>query len=62
MRTYIAVTGTLFLLLTFAHVWRVIVERNLGRDPFFIVVTIVSTGMAIWALRLLRRPTQGLHS
>jgi hypothetical protein len=55
MKAYIAVTGMLFLLLTLAHVWRVIVERNLASDPFFLVVTIVSTGMAIWALLLLRR-------
>lgn len=54
MKSYVAVTGSLFLLLTLSHVWRAIVERNLSRDPFFVVVTIVATALWIWALRLLR--------
>jgi hypothetical protein len=55
MRSYVAVTGVLFFLLTLAHVWRAIVERNLSREPFFVVVTIVATVLWIWALRLLRK-------
>jgi hypothetical protein len=55
MRAYITVTGLLFLALTIAHVWRFFVERNLTTDPFFIAVTIISTGMSIWAITLLRR-------
>lgn len=53
MRTYVTVTGIIFIMLTLAHVWRAFVETTLIRDPFFIVVTIISTTLAVWAFRLL---------
>ena len=55
MRTYVAVTGGLFLLLAGIHVARVFVEPNMAREPFFIVVTLLALGMSGWALALFRR-------
>lgn len=58
MKTYVVVTGSLFALLTFVHVWRYLVERSVGSDPFFITVTAISTALAVWAVRLMARPTR----
>ena len=55
MRAYLATTGTLFGLITVAHVWRVLVEsRALARDPWFLLATLVAAGLGAWAFRLLR--------
>ena len=55
MKAYLAVTGTLFGLIVVAHVWRVIAEsRTLATDPWFILLTVVSAGLSLWAFRLLR--------
>jgi len=48
-------TSAVFGLLTLAHIWRVFVERHLAADPMFIVTTVVSAALCLWALRLLRR-------
>ena len=54
MRAYLATTGGLFALLTAAHVWRMVVEPSQTRNPWFLVTTVISVAMSIWALRLLR--------
>ena len=55
MRTYVAITGVLFGLITLAHIWRVVEESSqLAMDPFFIATTLASAGLCIWAVRLLR--------
>ena len=55
MKAYLAVTGTLFGLIVVAHVWRVIAEsRTLATDRWFILLTVVSAGLSLWAFRLLR--------
>jgi len=55
MKTYVVVSGALFGLLTAVHIWRFIVERSVGTDPFFLTVTTISTVLAIWAARLVTR-------
>ncbi len=55
MKSYLLTTGTIFGLITIAHVWRVIEEGvHLARDPWFVLLTIVSAGLSLWAFRLLR--------
>jgi len=49
MKGDVITTGTLFGLLTLAHVWRVVQEPHLARDPFFLAFTGLATGMCIWA-------------
>ena len=39
MKTYVIVTGTVFGLLTVAHVWRIVEEPHLARDPWFMLFT-----------------------
>jgi hypothetical protein len=54
MRTYVAVTGTLFGLLALVHVWRVVAESNrLAADPWYVALTALSAGLCVWACRLL---------
>ena len=59
MKAYVATTGIIFVLLTVAHVVRVFQETHLARDPWFVLVTVLTFILAIWALRLYRaRPVQ----
>jgi hypothetical protein len=55
MKAYLLTTGTAFTLITMAHVWRIVAEsRSLARDPWFLLITAITTALAIWAWRLLR--------
>lgn len=54
MKAYLVTTGTLFALLTAAHAWRVVAERHLATDPWYLLITLVSAALAVWAWRLLR--------
>jgi hypothetical protein len=59
MRTYVAITGVVFGLLTLAHIWRFIEEGSyLASQPWFVVITLASAALSIWALRLLRGGTR----
>src|SRR5262249_34933488 len=55
MKAYIATTGLLFAAISVAHIWRIAEEGGrLAREPFFVVLTLVSVGLTLWAGRLLR--------
>ena len=55
MKAYLITTGLVFGLITVAHVWRVFAEgSHLATDPVFVVLTLVSAGLCIWAFRLLK--------
>jgi len=55
MKAYLLTTGTVFGLLTIVHIWRVIAESSaLARDPWFILITLLSAGLCLWAFRLFR--------
>lgn len=59
MKSYLITTGTLFGLLTLAHVWRVFEEgRHLVMDPWYVLVSVISAAMCVWAFRLLRLSTR----
>jgi hypothetical protein len=54
MKAYIMTTGTVFGLITLAHVLRIIAEGpHLLTEPVWILLTIAAAGMAVWAWRLL---------
>jgi hypothetical protein len=57
MRAYLATTGTLFVLLTVAHIVRAFQETHLAREPWFWLVTVLPLVFAVWALRLFRKTT-----
>jgi Co/Zn/Cd efflux system component len=54
IRAYIGITGLIFALMFAAHVARVWVEgTGVLRDPIIILTTILSLGLAVWAVVLL---------
>jgi hypothetical protein len=56
MRAYVMVTGTIFALLTLAHIWRVIEEgSHLATDPWYVLITLAAAALSLWAWRLLWR-------
>ncbi|MEP6569551.1 MAG: hypothetical protein ABJC10_07240 [Acidobacteriota bacterium] len=56
MKAYIITTGVIFGLITVAHLLRFVMEgSHLGTEPVFILLTIVSAALCVWAWRLLRR-------
>jgi hypothetical protein len=58
MKAYLITTGAIFGLVTLAHIWRIITESpQLGKDPWFVLLTIVTASLCVWACRLLRRAT-----
>jgi hypothetical protein len=54
MKAYVMTTGSVFGLLLAAHIWRVVEEGHLARDPMFILTTAVAAVLCVWALRLVR--------
>ena len=56
MKPYVITTGVIFALITAAHVWRIIAEspRLLG-DPSFVLLTVASGALAVWAWTLVQR-------
>jgi hypothetical protein len=58
MKAYVWTTGVIFGLLTVAHVWRVIEEgMDLAMDPWYVLITMATAALCIWAWRLLRSST-----
>ena len=59
MKAYLIVTGAIFGLVGIAHLLRVFVERDSLSDPWFLAANltlfIVGGGVAVWAMRLLKR-------
>jgi hypothetical protein len=55
MRAYVITTGVIFALITVAHILRIIVEPHHGTDPIYILLTILTAGLSVWARRLVRR-------
>ena len=59
MRAYLLTTGVLFGLITLVHLWRIIEEwPHLAREPWFVLLTVASAVLSLWAVRLLRLSKQ----
>jgi hypothetical protein len=57
VRRYIVTTGAAAALLALAHLARIFVEGpHLLRQPGFLLATVASVGIGVWALVLLRKP------
>lgn len=52
---YVLTTGVLFGVLTLAHVWRMVEERQMATEPWYLVITAATAVLSIWAWRLVRR-------
>jgi hypothetical protein len=54
MKAYVMTTGTVFGLITLAHILRIIEEGpHLLTEPLWIILTLAAAGMSVWAWRLL---------
>ena len=54
MKVYLALTAVVFGLLTVVHLWRMVAESSsLAKDPIFLLLTVLSAGLCLWALKLL---------
>jgi hypothetical protein len=58
MKAYVMTTGSVFGLLVLAHVWRVVEEVHLARDPAFIFTTAIAAALCVWAWRLVKVTSQ----
>jgi hypothetical protein len=54
MKAYIITTGVVFAVLTLLHIWRATLERHLATEPWFILITLASAALCLWAVRLLQ--------
>jgi hypothetical protein len=55
MKAYVMTTGAVFGLLTLAHLLRIIGEDpRLATDPSYVLITLVSAALCLWAWRVLR--------
>jgi hypothetical protein len=55
MKAYVMTTGVVFLLVTVAHLWRLVEEDpRLWTDPWYILLTIATAALSLWAWRLIR--------
>ena len=59
MKAYLITTGTVFGLITLAHIWRMAVEPHVWQEPVFLLLTVVAAALSVWAWRLLRRSSRG---
>jgi hypothetical protein len=55
MRGYIITSGAIFGLITIAHLSRMVVERRFATEPGYILLTLLSAGLCIWAVLVLVR-------
>lgn len=55
MKAYVVTTGTVFGLLTVAHLLRVVDEGpQLLKNPWWVLITAAAAGLSLWAWRVLK--------
>ena len=60
MKAYIMTTGTVFGLITLAHLLRIVEEgSHLAKEPWFVLLTVAAAALSVWAFRLLRHRPGG---
>lgn len=55
MKTYVLTTGIIFGLITVAHLWRMIEERQMATEPWYVLITVATAVLCVWAWLLVRR-------
>jgi hypothetical protein len=59
MKAYIVTTGAAFGLLALAHIARIFQEgAHLITEPIFLLTTVGSVGICVWAIIILRQPSR----
>ena len=61
MKAYLITTGTIFGLLVLMHVWRITVEPNLVRDPWYWAITALAGALSVWAWWLVLSLRKSFH-
>lgn len=52
MKAYLATTGATFILITVAHLLRMVREPQFARDPWYLLLTVATAALSVWAARL----------
>ena len=55
MRAYVITTGVIFVLITLSHIVRMAMEPRVLTEPLYLLLTLLSAALGIWAVVLLRR-------
>ena len=56
MKGYVITSGAIFALITIAHILRMASEgRHLFAEPVFILLTLLSAALSVWAVLVLRK-------
>lgn len=55
MKAYVITTGIIFALITIAHLARMATETRVLTEPLYLLLTLLSAALAIWAVVVLRR-------
>ena len=56
MKGYVITSGAIFALITIAHLLRMVSEgRHLFTEPVYILLTLLSAALSVWAVLLLRK-------
>ena len=55
MKAYVITTGVVFGLITFAHLLRIVMEPHVATEPVYILLTVASAALCLWAWYVLRR-------
>jgi uncharacterized membrane protein len=58
MKAYTITTGAIFGLITIAHILRLVSEPHTATEPVFILLTVLSAALCVWAWMVLRRLPQ----
>jgi hypothetical protein len=54
VRAFVITSGIIFGLITLAHIARIVFENpELAKDPVFMLLTVATGGLSIWAWRVL---------
>lgn len=55
MRAYVITTGIIFALITISHCVRMALEPRVLTEPIYLLLTLLSATLAIWAVVVLQR-------
>lgn len=49
MKAYVTTTGAVFGALTLVHVWRMVEERQMATEPWYLLITAATGALCLWA-------------
>ncbi len=62
MKAYVMATGVVFGVLTVAHLWRMVEERQMATEPWYVLITVAAAALTVWAGWLVRPSRRGGNS